>query len=85
MPRIPPIRRPRSDEEWGPAECSLTVKISKSCRDALKRAAIRKETEVQAILADPTKKYGVHALARAVLERTARIELIDNGPLGGAA
>jgi hypothetical protein len=81
MPRIPPIRRPRSDEEWGPAECSLTVKISKSCRDALYRAAKRKEAEVQAILADPTKKYGVHALARALLERHARIELIDHGSL----
>mgnify|MGYP001561022274 CR=1 FL=1 len=81
MPSQAHNRKPRSDSEWGPAAFSLTVKVSEACRDALKRSAHRKETEIQAILADPTKRYGVHALARGLLERAARIEIIDHGEI----
>mgnify|MGYP001571837664 CR=1 FL=1 len=81
MPTNTPIRKSRGDSEWGPAAFSLTVKVSEACRDALRRSATRKETEIQAILADPTKRYGVHALARGLLERAARIEIIDHGDI----
>lgn len=81
MPSKAPIRQPRSDSEWGPAEYSITVKVSGLCRLALKRSAARKENEIQAILADPTKRYGVHALSRGLLERAARLEIIDHGAI----
>lgn len=48
---------------------------------ALKRAAARKEAEIQAHLGDPSAKHGYLSFARAILESAARLEIVSNGDL----
>lgn len=57
------------------------MRISPEADAALKRAAARKEAELQHLLGDPSKQYGVGSFARAVLESAGRLEIVEHGPL----